>query len=468
MRWWISFVFFGSLSYAAAGPVEFGLAEFNAALDARYLALEGRFIKPRIKYDVSLEPAESFRIEPYAAGGAHITGGDLRGLMYALLEAADQIRATGRMKQTHETAAIAIRGVRRFAKNDVADWQTYFDMLARNRLNRLTLIYTAPPSDLEKLRSVTQLAADYAVDFTLALWYEPDENLAKMIAACPLIRTLQIRAPSKSAGAYRAHVFNALKNAGRRIALDPDPEIAEAARAEGLAVRSDPQGWPPNFEIEAPVDYDSHAEFYWLWGRLGYDPKSKPAHAESADEIHAAAQIVSLIAMSKAGSTEWIANTPDAIASRANSLASSASELADSTVPDLKLLAQLARDEATRIRNTLPSDFVPDPLPPRPTLTHTVVHTATPDQSISLTLQIAPIKDVSLVRLHYRALDAAATQSQEKPAAASVSFTIPPQAVDILYYFEILNRPDRGWLEPDPLQSTPYHVTRVQPAQPPQ
>ncbi len=83
-----------------AGPVEFGLAQYNAALDARNL-------KIRIKYDVSLEPAESFRIEPYAAGGAHISGGDLRGLMYALLEAADQIRATGRMKQTHSVPSIA-------------------------------------------------------------------------------------------------------------------------------------------------------------------------------------------------------------------------------------------------------------------------------------------------------------------------------------------------------------------------
>jgi len=464
VRWWISFVL---CSVAAAGPVEFGLAEFNAALDARSLALEGRFIKPRIKYDVSLEPVESFRIEPYAAGGAHVSGGDLRGLMYALLEAADQIRATGRMKQAHETPSIAIRAVRRFARDDLADWRPYFEMLARDRINRFTLVYTEPPRDLEKLRTIAQTAADFAVDFTLALWYEPDESLAKIAAACPALHSVQIRAPSKSAGRYRDQVFTTLKNAGRRIALDPDPEIEEAARAESVALRIDPQGWPPNFEIEAPVDFTSHEEFYWAYGRLAYDPKAKPAHAESPEEIHAAAQIVGLLAMSKAPPNEWIATTPPALADRADALASAASDLADSSVPDLKLLAQLASDEATRIRAALPADSTPDPIPARPAIAHTPIHTATPGQSINLTLQIAPIKDVSAVRLHYRALDAHATQTLEKPAAASVSFTIPAQAADFLYYFEILDKSNRAWLEPDPLVTTPYHVVRVQ-AIPPQ
>ena len=462
MRWSISFVLGGALLCSgAAGPVEFGLAEFNAALDASNL-------KTRIKYDVSLEPAESFRIEPYAAGGAHISGGDLRGLMYALLEAADQVRATGRMKQTHETASIAIRGIRRFAQDDLADWQPYFEMLARDRFNRLTLIYSEPPADLEKLRTISQLASDYAVDFTLALWYEPDDSVARIIAACPQIRTMQIRAPSKSLDGYRVHVFDVVKNVGRRIALDPDPEIAEAARAESVALRSDPQGWPPNFEIEAPADFESHGEFYWLWGRVGYDPKSKPAHPESLEEIHAAAQIVSLLAMSKTAASEWIAVTPDAVANRALALAAAASDLTDSTMPDLQLLAQRARDESTRLHNTLPADFIPDSPPPRPTFTHTVIHTATPDHAIDLLLQIAPVKDVAMVRLHYRALDAAATQILEKPAAASVAFTIPPQPADILYYFEIAGHGSGGWFEPDPMQATPYHIIRIQPAQPAQ
>src|SRR5579883_374506 len=77
-----------------AGPVDFGLNEYKSALAARNL-------KWKIAYEVTSDPPESYRIEPYKYGGAHVTGGDLRGLMYGLLEAAEQIRTTGRLKQVH-------------------------------------------------------------------------------------------------------------------------------------------------------------------------------------------------------------------------------------------------------------------------------------------------------------------------------------------------------------------------------
>src|SRR5262249_30887159 len=137
----------------------------------------------------------------------------------------------------------------------------------------------------------------------------------------PQLRTIQIREPSHDLDAYRERVFKPLRGAGRRIALDPDEEIAEAARAEGVAIRrsqtgipGDEQGWPPNFEIEAPADYASHSEFYWLWGRLGYsgghDPKSTPDHAESPEEMKAAAQIVSALAIARGAASEWKAAIP--------------------------------------------------------------------------------------------------------------------------------------------------------------
>ena len=88
MRWSISFLV---CTIAAAGPVEFGLAEYNAAVASRNL-------KWKVKYELSLDPPETFRIEPYKYGGAHVTGGDLRGLMYGLLEAADQVRSTGHLE----------------------------------------------------------------------------------------------------------------------------------------------------------------------------------------------------------------------------------------------------------------------------------------------------------------------------------------------------------------------------------
>jgi hypothetical protein len=58
----------------AAGPLEFGKAELDRALAARGIALN-------YKSGVSQITPESFEIEPF-----RITGGDLRGLMYGLLD----------------------------------------------------------------------------------------------------------------------------------------------------------------------------------------------------------------------------------------------------------------------------------------------------------------------------------------------------------------------------------------------
>ena len=112
---------------AIAGPVDFALDEYHAALAARNL-------KWKVKYELTPDPPETYRIEPYAYGGAHITGGDLRGLMYGLLEAADQIRATGRMKQVRGEPAATIRGVRMFARDadfDEAHWRVFSDPRSR-------------------------------------------------------------------------------------------------------------------------------------------------------------------------------------------------------------------------------------------------------------------------------------------------------------------------------------------------
>ncbi len=83
------------------------MAELNAAIAARNFKY-----KPKITAELDIQAPETFRIEPYAAGGGHITGGDLRGLMYGLLEAADQMRANGRLKLTHGVPSLALRGVR--------------------------------------------------------------------------------------------------------------------------------------------------------------------------------------------------------------------------------------------------------------------------------------------------------------------------------------------------------------------
>ena len=90
---------------AAAGPVEFAQAELDSAMAARNL-------KWKNQVELNLDAPDTFRIEPYSMGGAHITGGDLRGLMYGLLEAAEQIRETGHFTKTIGNPAASLRGVR--------------------------------------------------------------------------------------------------------------------------------------------------------------------------------------------------------------------------------------------------------------------------------------------------------------------------------------------------------------------
>jgi len=132
-------VFMFAAGAARAGPVEYGLAELNAAMAARNL-------KGKNKAELSLDPPESFRIEPYSSGGAYITGGDVRGLMYGLLEAAGQIRATGRFAKAHGEHAAALRGVHIELDADLERapeefWRSYFQMLARNRFNRAHIVF---------------------------------------------------------------------------------------------------------------------------------------------------------------------------------------------------------------------------------------------------------------------------------------------------------------------------------------
>ena len=134
---------------AAAGPIEFGKAELDRALEAR--GEVGR----RPVADVRPGAPESWSI----SAGA-ITGGDERGLMYGLLEAAEQIRRNGQLAPARGKPAAAMRGIRTFIHNqdleedwyfDRGYWDRFFAMLARNRFNRFNLVfahqtrYLAPP-----------------------------------------------------------------------------------------------------------------------------------------------------------------------------------------------------------------------------------------------------------------------------------------------------------------------------------
>src|SRR3954466_9676312 len=93
---WGMLLLLGATS-AFASPFTFAKAEFDAALAARGLQL-------RIKAELDDLPACSFKIE-----AARIRGGDARGLMYGLLEAADQIRSSGKLKPVTSVPAATMR-----------------------------------------------------------------------------------------------------------------------------------------------------------------------------------------------------------------------------------------------------------------------------------------------------------------------------------------------------------------------
>ncbi len=291
MRWWIRalcalLLLSGSASLRAAGPVDFGRAELDAAMAERK-------IKLHVDTELSLDPPETFRITLYKTGMVRITGGDLRGLMYGLIEAADQIRATGRLKAATGKPAAPVRGVRMTLRSYdltqpwfTADdrWRAYFQTLARSRLNRLSLVLPFQEADIERLRILSESAAEFGVEFVLGISHLPGDSqqvyarLHGILDNCPLIRGVQIEAGDEPVELYKDGVFAALRQSGRRVALDLSnpgdrPDIARAAAAAGTPLS------PAGFEMEAPgPDFlGDHSQVYWDQGRRSYGPTLQAA-----------------------------------------------------------------------------------------------------------------------------------------------------------------------------------------------
>lgn len=231
-----------SAKIAVAGPVDFGRAELNRALAERGLASNS------VKFALISGPPESYSIE-----AGRVVGADERGLMYGLLEAAEQIRTSGKLVLSSGRPATPMRGIRQYIHNHDLEarwyysreyWDAYFAMLAHNRFNRFNLVfahqtnYLAPPypywieipqfrevqvpglteeqrnQNLEMLRYISQSALDHGVDFTLGIWEQnaqlyqtptveglTRENigpythaaLKKILELCPGIRSVQVR-----------------------------------------------------------------------------------------------------------------------------------------------------------------------------------------------------------------------------------------------------------------------------------
>ena len=481
MRLFSSLFIFATL--LSAGPADFALAELNSAMAERR-------IRAKNLVELSLDPPETFRIEPYRIGGAHITGGDLRGLMYGLLEAAAQMRATGRFEKVAGSPATSLRGVRivvdaQLEKAPEDFWVNYFQMLAHNRFNRVHVVFPRLEKPYGLPQFLSHTAAEYGVDFTLGVsGAVAPEDLAHLLMLSPAIRGV---APEP--GAAHDPVLSAMRVAGRRVTLDLDTASAHPKMLDDLSghislLRAN-SAWPPSFEW-APVinvtDPDAHALLYGLVGKFSYDPKAKPPKDLDAAEYNAAREAVLWIGaaqQSTLGGSDYVASPAETARNRADHAASAkftpadiaerlytaAGRLVNSAFPDLRLLAGTARDAADR--QIAAANFPPAANAPPPSAWSHAPPPSTPSaQPLVLALHIAEPKSVSAVRLHYRPLDPAAmTKAIEMPAAADVTFTIPAADIagnwDLLYFFEILHADGNGWFEPDPLTATPYRTVHV-------
>jgi len=242
------------------------------------------------------EQPEAYTIAPW-----RISGGDLRGLMYGLLDAAGQIRDNGRLASSHVTPAVPIRGVRLHLRkqeweqksfHDRAFWTRFFETLARDRFNRFQLAFGpdaehwAPPypylfslahfesvevegvtpldrgRNLDTLRMITQAALDHSVDFTVGLWNQTPSPHVKglapgllipylrsallhLLAACPGIRAVYFHVEADPGGERLVEEAGipALEEVGRLVTLElpshaATPRVLEAARQKGITLRA--------------------------------------------------------------------------------------------------------------------------------------------------------------------------------------------------------------------------------------
>ncbi len=371
-----------SWSVAWGGPIDYGLAELNSAMAARNL-------KAKNRVELSLDPPESFRVEPYSSGGAYITGGDVRGLMYGLLEAAEQIRATGRFAKSHGEHAAALRGVYVDLDADLERapedfWRSYFQMLARNRFNRAHVVFQHLTRPYRSACIVSRAAADYAVDFTLGVAGEIGaDEMGVLLAVCPSVRSVAVELRSPSRGA----ILEAIRRAGRLITVDPDGESGVAMNSDAtVALLRPPALWPPSFEVRAPFHSvepghpeqapdpltdpmyaTRHAAFYWVWGRLGYDPAAKPpkdANPSEYEAAHLAAVHIAAAEIADAGGSDHVASAAEAVRNMKQGIASAkftpldiaarlesaATILEKSALPDFQALAGMAKDQVRQQR----------------------------------------------------------------------------------------------------------------------
>lgn len=205
----------------AAGPVDFARAALDAASEAR--GLSGTAARVSIELSPVL-PEDGFQIV-----GAVIRGGSARGLMYGLLEAAEQIRASGRLSPVKGEPVVTLRSVRRVMtasdwRRSRGEWVEAFTLLAHARFNRLHLMLDEPltHSRIEALRVASAAAQERAVDLAIGLAAPSVQDVIALLAACPAVRAVHVD-PSSA-----ALISGPVREAGRYVVLESSEPVSPA------------------------------------------------------------------------------------------------------------------------------------------------------------------------------------------------------------------------------------------------
>lgn len=283
-------------------------------------------------------------------------GADARGLMYAALDAADRVGwaadATAPLSEFREITeqpavrerALAIHAVHRATWesrfHDERYWIRYFDTLARQRFNRVTLVlgdehseflalpypyFLATPGlvvpkaqestpaqqtqNLTALNRLIALAHERGLAVGLRLGSSRESSapittaLKELLARAPGLDALQFRGGSTEASAELARGAQAQKPSIRmepteksiasgmtRVLLWGDPDYARGYSGQAAWTIDEPlagkmagqpdDATPFTLMPKAYQHFDYEFERYWhtfqVWGRLGYNPATPP------------------------------------------------------------------------------------------------------------------------------------------------------------------------------------------------
>jgi hypothetical protein len=196
----------------AAGPVEFGQSELQKVIEER--GLNARSFHVAVEYSLVL-PADGFQIQ-----GLIIRGGSRRGVMYGLLEAADQLRERKTLAAVKATPRFEIRSTRLRAGDDVLarperEWCDLFAALARARFSRLRLEMRELTAERSlRLAKIAPLAEEHAIDLALSLEEIDPPLLLKLLGESIVFKAVQV--PPGAA----ATAVTTLSEAGRYVTLD--------------------------------------------------------------------------------------------------------------------------------------------------------------------------------------------------------------------------------------------------------